>query len=253
MANERLRTAMAAAQVGIQDVTRVTGTDPKTVQRWLGGRVPHPRNRWAVAQLLREEEGYLWPSTRPDLGPGADDAAAEVVAAYGHRADVPTQVWTELLDGARRQIDLLGYALLFLPEQHVDLVRTIKKTCAGGKVRIMLANPDGARIRERDSLEQLGGTLPARIRMTLALLKEIRGLPGVEIRLHDVHLYNAVYRFDDEMIVTPHLVGAHGFQHPALHLRRLGPYGIFASFADQLETLWTQASPMDALGSGLSA
>jgi hypothetical protein len=82
--------------------------------------------------------------------------------------------------------------------------------------------------------------------MTLGHLEILWSLPGVELRFHDVHLYNAIYRFDDQMIVTPYLVGAHGYQHPALHLRRLGPYGIFASFADQLDTLWTQAAPADA-------
>jgi hypothetical protein len=58
-----------------------------------------------------------------------------------------------------------------------------------------------------------------------------------------VHLYNAIYRFDDEMIVTPYLYRAHGFQHPAFWLRRLGPYGVFASFADQFETIWAAAAP----------
>jgi hypothetical protein len=82
--------------------------------------------------------------------------------------------------------------------------------------------------------------------MTLGHLESLWRLPGVELRFHDVHLYNAIYRFDDQMMVTPYLVGAHGYQHPALHVRRLGPYGIFASFADQLETLWAQAAPADA-------
>jgi hypothetical protein len=246
MANERLRTSMAQAQIDVDTLAQAAQVDPKTVHRWLGGRVPHPRHRWAVAILLHEEEGYLWPSARPDLAPGAE-ATTEIAAAYGHRADIPTTKWAELLTTARRQVDLLGYAFLFLPEQHVDLAATIEKASAAGcKVRIMLADPDGAKVRERDALERLGGTLPARIRMTLGHLEILWSLPGVELRFHDVHLYNAIYRFDDQMIVTPYLVGAYGYQHPALHLRRLGPYGIFASFADQLDTLWTQAAPADA-------
>lgn len=79
--------------------------------------------------------------------------------------------------------------------------------------------------------------------MTLAHLRGVLRLPSVELRLHGVHLYNAVYRFDDEMVVTPYLPAAHGFQHPLLHLRRLGPYGIFATFEDQLEGLWAKAKP----------
>jgi hypothetical protein len=52
MANERLRSAMAKAQADIEAITKVTGVDPKTVQRWLVGRVPHPRHRWAIANDL---------------------------------------------------------------------------------------------------------------------------------------------------------------------------------------------------------
>ena len=40
MANERLRSAMAKAQADIEAITQATGVDPKTVQRWLSGRIP---------------------------------------------------------------------------------------------------------------------------------------------------------------------------------------------------------------------
>ena len=67
MANERLRTAMANAQVDIDQIAEATRVDPKTVQRWLAGRVPHPRHRWKVSELVSQEEGYLWPTARPDV------------------------------------------------------------------------------------------------------------------------------------------------------------------------------------------
>jgi hypothetical protein len=58
-----------------------------------------------------------------------------------------------------------------------------------------------------------------------------------------VHLYNSVFRFDQQMIVTPYLFRARGYQHPALRLRELSPYGIFASYADQFEQIWQTAIP----------
>ena len=254
MTNDRLRGAMAAAGVDAHAVAESATVDPKTVQRWLGGRVPHPRHRMALVRLLGEEEGYLWPSARPDVGPGAE-ATSEVVAAYGHRVDVPRQKWTSLLATARQHIDLLGYAFLFLPEQHVELTSAIERKCRDGcQVRIMVADPGGRHVIERDDLERLGGNLPARIRTTLHHLEPINGLAGVEIRFHEVHLYNAIYRFDDEMVVTPYLYRAHGYQHPALHLRRLGAYGVFAGFADQYDMIWSEAvavggrAPMAAEG-----
>lgn len=239
MVNTRLRNAMRAARLDADAVARSVGVDPRTVQRWLNGRVPHARHRWAVAKLLGDDESLLWAAVRRELAPGAE-ATAEVVAAYAHRADIPIGSWSTLIDGARRRIDLLGYAHLFLPEQHVDLISRIEKACSAGcRVRIMFADPDGDGVRERDVLEQLSGTLPARIRMAMAYFHGLGAVSGVQIHVHDVHLYHAIYRFDDEMIVTPHLMGAHGPQHPALRLRRLGPDGIFASFADQLERVWS--------------
>ena len=52
MTNTRLRTAMRTARVDMDTVARSIGVDPRTVQRWLNGRVPHARHRWAVAKLL---------------------------------------------------------------------------------------------------------------------------------------------------------------------------------------------------------
>ena len=238
--NTRLQTAMRTARADVDAVARVAGVDPRTVQRWLNGRVPHARHRWAVAKLLGDEEGRLWPAGRRELAPGAE-ATAEVVAAYAHRADIPIGTWATLIESARQRIDLLGYAHLFLPEQHLDLSSRIEKACAAGcRVRIMFADPDGAGVRDRDALEQLSGTLPARIGMAMAYFHGLDAVSGVQIHVHDVHLYHAIYRFDDEMIVTPHLMGAHGPQHPALQLQRLGPDGIFASFADQFERVWRE-------------
>lgn len=234
------------AKVGhdVESLAAGVQVDPKTVQRWLMGRVPHPRHRWAVARIVGEEEGYLWPTARAPLTPGAE-ATPEVVAAYAHRADIPTASWSELLAASHRHLDILGYAFLFFPEQHIDVPKIVQKHCVGGcRVRIAVADPTGRHTGERDVLEDLNGTLPARIHMTLSHLRPLESLAGVEIRLHDVHLYNAVYRFDDQMIVTPYLYRAHGFQHPALHIRRLSPYGLFASFLDQFEDIWREATPL---------
>lgn len=109
MGNERLRKAMTNAGVDLDRVAEAARVDPKTAQRWIGGRVPHPRHRMAVASLVGEDEAYLWPGATPGTAPGAE-ASAEIIAAYGHRADVPSSTWVELLASARRHIDLLGYA-----------------------------------------------------------------------------------------------------------------------------------------------
>ena len=213
------------------------------MQRWLIGRVPHPRHRWAIANLLGEDEGYLWPAARPDLSPGAE-ATSEVVAAYGHRADIPNTRWSDVMATARRQIDLLGYAFLFLPEQFVDLSLSIEHKCASGcKVRIALADPDGTQTQERDALEQLDGTLPGADPHDTRPPPRCpddswRGAPVPQRAPLQRHL--SLRRRDDRYAVPvprPWLP-ASGFR-----LRRLGPYGVFASFADQFEAIWATAAP----------
>ncbi|HZC99882.1 MAG TPA: helix-turn-helix domain-containing protein [Actinomycetes bacterium] len=243
MANDRLRAAMQAAHLDIEDLARAVGVDPKTVQRWLAGRSPRPRHRWALVDLLGEQEELLWPTDGSSAV--APRQTAEIVAAYAHRVDAPLSLWSRLLFRARQQIDLLGYAMLFLPEQHPDLPTFIAEHCEVGalKVRIALMDPDCEEARRRDDLERLGGTLPARIRTTLQHFAPLRACPGVELRLVDVPLYNAVYRFDDQMLITPYLYAKHGFQHPLLHLRRLGEGGLFAAYAGQFEDLWSAARP----------
>lgn len=243
MANDRLRAAMQAAHLDIEDVASAVGVDPKTVQRWLAGRIPRPRHRWALVDLLGEQEELLW--LRDGGSAVAAKQTAEIVAAYAHRVDAPLTLWSRLLFRSRQQIDLLGYAMLFLPEQHPDMPAFIAERCETGalKVRIALMDPDCEETRRRDDLERLGGTLPARIRTTLQHFGPLRTCPGVELRFVEVPLYNAVYRFDDQMLVTPYLYAKHGFQHPLLHLRRLGGYGLFVGYAEQFEALWSAARP----------
>ncbi|GAA2205944.1 DUF5919 domain-containing protein [Nonomuraea monospora] len=248
--NERLHTAMLRAGVTSAQLAETTGVDAKTVSRWVNGRLPHRSNRLAVARRLGESETALWPAARPDQAPGGP-ATGEVVSAYSHRVDVPAELWEALLMGATSTIDIVGYSFLFMWEQHVHLPRVIADKCAAGaRVRVALADPGCAHVRERDDLEQLGGTLPGRIHNALNHLRELRDIPGVQIGLHQVHLYCAIYRFDQQMIVTPYLYRARGYEHPALHLRRISGHGIFNRYADQFEQIWRTAARLENGTSG---
>lgn len=236
--SQRLRSALLRKNLDVAGLAEAVGVDTKTVTRWLSGRIPRQRTRLAVADVLGETETDLWPQTRPDQAPGAE-STAEVVGAWAHRADVPQHLWTSLLANATSRIDLLGYAYPFIFELVPDsMQRLADKAAAGARIRLAFADPDCSHVAERDALEQIGGTLPGRIRIALNFCDPLHDVAGAEIGLHAVHLYNAVYRFDSQMIVTPYLYRARGYQHPTLHLRELSPYGIFASFADQFEQIW---------------
>ncbi|WP_271189819.1 XRE family transcriptional regulator [Dactylosporangium matsuzakiense] len=236
-----LRTGLDSAALAA-----AVGVDAKTVDRWLNGRTPHRRSRLAVAEQLGEDEGTLWPTARPDQNAGAP-ALSEVVGAYAHRADVPQDLWVSLLAGARHRIDLLGYAYPFVLELRPDAGRLIAaKAAQGVTVRMGFADPDCAHVAERDTLEQLNGSLPGRIRNALSFLGDLAGIDTVSIGLHQVHLYNSIFRFDDQMIVTPYLYRARGYQHPALHLRKLSEHGIFKSYEDQFGEIWATVRPLEA-------
>jgi transcriptional regulator with XRE-family HTH domain len=240
--NGRLRLAMASASIEPESLARRVGVDPKTVQRWLGGRLPHPRHRWKICDILGQPEQYIWPEVL--LGASRILQTSEIISAYAHRADAPSHLWAGMLEGARRNIDLLGYSMSFFPEQHSQLAQTLEEKCGAGlKVRIALADPESAEVAARDNLERLGGTLSARIRATVVHLESLFSNSGVEIRFHGVPLYNAVYRFDDQMLVTPYLYRLRGYQHPLLHLKRLGSAGIFEAYAQQFEAIWAESRP----------
>jgi lambda repressor-like predicted transcriptional regulator len=207
-ANEPLRKAMADARITIEALGRAAGVHPKTVhpktvQRWLAGRVPHPRHRWAIADLLGIRDEALWPNAKAQAA-SSMTGTGEILAAYAHRAEVPSHVWHDLFDQAKTQIDLLGYAMLFLPEANPRLIDQLKdKAAAGCAIRIALADPDSAAVADRDQEEGLGGALPARIRTTLHHFADLTDQDGISLRLHATKMYNSVFRFDDEMLVTP--------------------------------------------------
>jgi hypothetical protein len=241
MNNERLRTAMVKARISIADVNRSTGVDEKTVQRWIAGRTPHQRHRWAVAALLDEDEAYLWPRSALELGAGAA-STAEVVAAYAHRAEVPHTLWTGLVDGSRRRVHVLAYAALFLAENYPGLAsRLAEKAADGCDVRLALVDADSDAARNRDAEEGLDGALLARIRNAEKLLAPLVEVDGAQVRRHATAMYNSVFVFDDEMLVTPHLYRRSGFESPTLHLRRLGEGGIFDTFLQHVDEVWTES------------
>ncbi len=240
---------MLRAGIDAATLAEQVGVDVKTVSRWVQrGRTPRLKTRLAVASALDDHEATLWPAARPDQTPG-NPATAEVVGAWAHRAHISNDLWLSLIGGARERIDLLGYAYPFLFEMAPQITATIRQAVTkGARVRIAVADPDCPHVVERDALEQLGGTLAGRIRVALMWLSQLDGLVDANVGMHQVHLYNSVFRIDNQMIVTPHLFRAHGYQHPALHLRRLSPHGIFESFAEQFQQVWDTIRPVPAVG-----
>jgi hypothetical protein len=238
---------MERRRASIEAVAAAAEVDPKTVGRWVGGRVPHPRHRWAVAKFLGDDEEFLWPGARRrSVDPTGE---GEIVAAYPYRSDVPTASWWDLLTRAHRQIDLLGYTLYFLPMNHPQLIETLKAKCDNGcRVRAAIAHPDSKYVADRDAEEDMALTLVVRIKTSLRYFEPLFNCAGFDLCYQDVPLYNSVFRFDDEMFVTPHLYATPGVSAPLLHLRRLGAGGMFDRFAEHFERIWTTTTPVPVEG-----
>jgi transcriptional regulator with XRE-family HTH domain len=238
--NETLRRALFRARLSEEDIAARLGVDPKTVRRWIDGRIPYPRHRWALADVLRADECDLW----PDLARTHAEVAqpSEVVAVYPHRWSVPREVWHRLFGNARREIGILAYSGLFLAEDTGMTGLLSARARAGVAVRIALGDPDSARIAERGAQERIDDAMAAKIRNALALYRPPREAGHAEIRLHRTVLYNSIYRADDEMLVNQHAYGIPAANAPVFHLRRTPDGEMFDSYLASFERVWTATS-----------
>ena len=203
--NEPLRRALLHARLRENDVAARLGVDPKTVRRWLNGRVPYPHNRAALADLVEADEAELWPDAGGPLA--ARTRPEELGTVYPHRWAVPREVWTRLFASAEHEIGILAYSALFLAEDTGILRILADKGRAGVTVRIALGDPDGPNATERGEEEGIGDAMAAKIRNALTLYRPLTMVKNVEIRLHRAVLYNSIYRADDQILVNQHTYG----------------------------------------------
>ena len=133
--------------------TEELGVDPKTVQRWITkGRSPHRLTAIRAAKILDVPAEWLWPDLeRADSG----IAGGEVVHFYPHRAQVPRNVWLELVLSAKRRVDFITYASLFLGEENPEAIEILKHKAANGvRVRVGLGDPDSPEVALRSREEE---------------------------------------------------------------------------------------------------
>jgi hypothetical protein len=64
--------------------------------------------------------------------------------------------------------------------------------------------------------------------------------PGIEIRLLEMPADYIIHRFDDQLLVILHAVGADPDRGPLMHLRRSAVGGMFGRLAEYYDDLWDQ-------------
>jgi nucleotide-binding universal stress UspA family protein len=236
--NENLRYALATARLNTTDVAAALAVDPKTVSRWLQGRIPYPRHRWAVADLLHVDEADLW----PEIASRHQALCDGVQAIYPHRWAIPQTVWRNLFNGANDEISILAYSALFLAEDRRLLETITARAQAGVKVRILLGDPEGQEVAIRGADEGIGAVvMAARVKNALTLYRGLHGVQGVEIRLHGTVLYNSIYRADNEFLVNTHAYATPAADAPVMHLRHTDDRGSAATYLSSFERIWATA------------
>jgi hypothetical protein len=239
--NEPLRRALLRARLHEDDVAARLAVDPKTVRRWLNGRLPYPHNRAAIAELVGADEAELWPDAGGLLA--ARRRPEELGTVYPHRWAIPREVWAELFGSAEREIAILAYSALFLAEDAGILRILADKGRAGVTVRIALGDPDGPHAAQCGE-EGIGAAIPAKIRNALTLYRPLRTVENIEIRLHQTVLYNSIYRVDDQLLVNQHTYGIPAAHAPVFCLRDTDGGEMAALYLDSFERVWaTAASP----------
>lgn len=239
MRNDRLEAAMAKNDLSPQELAENVGASRKAADKWLNGTVPHLKTQIAIADELGVDRLWLWP--RDEVGVAA--AREEIVRAWARRSDCPPDYWWKLIVDTKQDVDILGFAVLFLTENHLDLTSVLSELMEnGGSVRIVIADPGGQAARDRDTEEGLDGLLLARIQSSVKYLGPIVEA-GASLHLQNAPMYSSVFRFDDDMMVTPHLFAIPGKMAPLFHFRRIGSGGIFDQYVTHFEGLLAHATP----------
>ena len=145
---------MLRARLRENDVAEHLGVDPKTVRRWLSGRVPYPASRAALADLIGADEADLWPEAGGPLS--GRSRPEELAAVYPHRWAIPRHVWAHFFESAQHEIGVLAYSALFLAED-AGLLGLIEERARNGvRVRFALGDPDSPSVARRGQEEGIG-------------------------------------------------------------------------------------------------
>lgn len=242
MANDRLRTAMLAARLSVEQLARKAGVDPKTAERWINQEVrPHRQTRYKVVEILGVNEADLWPSLSNEAhrAPGE----SELVYLYPSRSAITGGMWEELIAGVQEQMDVLVFSGAFLVEQY-NLVPVIReKAAAGVRFRLLVGDESAPAVAQRAIDEGTPGGLEGRVQMMRRYLEDVAGLDGVEVRTHGTILYNSIYRFDDTLLVNGHAYGALAGQNPVMQLKRTSEGSMWDHFMRSFERVWEIAVP----------
>jgi hypothetical protein len=233
---------MLRARLREDDVAARLEVDPKTVRRWLNGRVPYPNSRAALAQLVGADEADLWPDAGGPLSGRAHPE--ELAAVYPHRWAIPRDTWARFFESAEHEIGILAYSALFLAEDAGLLGVVADKAASGVRVRVALGDPDSDCIAERGHEEGIGDAMAAKIRNALTLFRPLLKCESIDLRLHRTVLYSSLYQADRQLFVNQHAYGIPAAHAPVFYFRESKRGDMVRTYLDSFQRVWASTEPI---------
>lgn len=237
--SDQLRSVLEQRGIHPDELAEACEVDPKTVRRWMGGRVPRTTLQVQVARYLHLDRAVLWPLDQAT--DGCEHAGLGLVAMYPDRASVPRETWLNLLGEAQQHIDVLVYSGTFFAQTNPRVARMLADRAAQGvRVRLCFGDPNGRAVAIRGQEEGIGDALAAKIRASLSYYRSLLTTDGCEVRLHDTTLYSSLFRYDEDILVNPHVWGQPASANPVFHFREQ-PGSLAENYRNSFDAVWATA------------
>ncbi|MBN9152373.1 MULTISPECIES: helix-turn-helix domain-containing protein [Microbacterium] len=236
----RLADQMQMRKINMRDLAARAGCDERTIQRALNGETtPQLRVAESIAAALDCSAEDLWP--RVGRG-GAGISGAVWVRMFPSRAEVPIELWRDVLSSAASRIDICMYGGTFLFDNVHGFIRIIHDAAAEGTpVRIMVGDPGASAIHQRGVEEGIGDAIAGRCRMTLSHLEALDGVDGVELRTHATPLYVTMFFIDDTLYANHHILGSPAGDNPVYEVPADANPELWQTYNASFERIWDGA------------
>ncbi|MGK8520947.1 DUF5919 domain-containing protein [Nocardia asteroides] len=257
-------------RIAAETEPELVGAGPKKAQfyRWLSGNLaslPFPHHRrvleimfpgWSVDELFAicEDASRIRPVRPPFAARASEHVMADVEAVFANRANFLHAMPPRKLFESARRIDMAGLSLNLLCQQYsdTDLMKLLE---SGTTLRCLFLDPTGTHIRVRETEEgHAPGVLSSLTELNMQCLirvqkryTEQRTSP-IQIRTYDETVRFNITIIDAAVsIIQPYLPRARGVESPTLVARKSRETGLFDTFSEVFETLWSSAEEVSSL------
>ena len=222
MTRSTFRARLQEVGLTAEEFAEIVRVDPKTVQRWVAGRVPQRRHRAKIARALDTPQDVLWPDDTPASVPAPEASenarrlGGDVVASWGWADDQTAPDPVEFVTSGEGPIEVL--------DGRGELLRDDRLIAA--------------------LLEAVGERSPVRVLVDCPRreLVPLIGVEHLELRVIDSAGPCAIVRVGDRMLVLIDLPRVDVDElRPLLELRHCDDTGLFARMTLTFDGLWDAA------------